>query len=89
MPNILNQDEIDSLLGAMERGGSTSRLERAKGLSRRIQLQAPQTHHQDQLRNFQSIHENFAREMASSIALFLRSQAELPRLHRQQLYSEF
>lgn len=92
MPNILNQDEIDSLLGAMERG-EIDKLEAKESRTLKIaeyNFRRPNLITKDQLRNFQSIHENFAREMASSIALFLRSQVEFNLVStEQQLYSEF
>jgi len=92
MPNILNQDEIDSLLGAMERG-EIDKLETQDGKGLRIaeyNFRRPNLITKDQLRNFQAIHENFAREMASSLALFLRSQVEFNLVStEQQLYSEF
>ena len=92
MPNILNQDEIDSLLGAMERG-EIDKLDPKESKSLKIaeyNFRRPNLITKDQLRNFQAIHENFAREMASSLALFLRSQVEFNLVStEQQLYSEF
>jgi flagellar motor switch protein FliM len=92
MPNILNQDEIDSLLGAMERG-EIDKVDDKDRKSLKIaeyNFRRPNLITKDQLRNFQAIHENFTREMASSLALFLRSQVEFNLVStEQQLYSEF
>jgi len=92
MPNILNQEEIDSLLGAMERG-EIDKVDDKEKRSLKISeynFRRPNLITKDQLRNFQSIHENFAREMVSSLALFLRSQVEFNLVStEQQLYSEF
>lgn len=93
MPNILNQDEIDSLLGAMERGEVENSPDSKKGQKLKIaeyNFRRPNLITKDQLRNFQTIHENFAREMLSALALFLRAQVEFTLVStEQQLYSEF
>lgn len=94
MPNILNQDEIDSLLGAMERGEIDKFVEESNPHRKRkiaeYNFKRPNLITKDQLRNFQTIHEAFAREMVSSLALFLRSQVEFNLVStEQQQYTEF
>ncbi len=92
MPNILNQDEIDSLLGAMERG-EIDEFAKAETPSLKINeynFRRPNLITKDQLRNFQTIHENFSREMISALALFLRTQVDFSLVStEQQQYNEF
>lgn len=93
MPNILNQDEIDSLLGAMQRGELDKFEEEIGKTNQQINdynFRRPNLITKDQLRNFQTIHENFAREMVSSFALFLRTGVEFNLVStEQQQYGEF
>ncbi len=92
MPNILNQDEIDSLLGAMERGEIDQFEEEDKGTHRinDYNFRRPNLITKDQLRNFQTIHETFAKDMVSTLALFLRTGVEFNLVStEQQQYSEF
>ncbi|OGV54792.1 MAG: flagellar motor switch protein FliM [Lentisphaerae bacterium GWF2_52_8] len=92
MPNILNQDEIDSLLGAMERG-EIDKAENKGSLSNNVHdynFRRPNLITKDQLRNFETVHETFSREMISTLALFLRTNVELSLVStEQQQYSEF
>jgi flagellar motor switch protein FliM len=92
MPNILNQDEIDSLLNAMERG-ELEKFEGGEKEDLRIHeynFRRPNLITKDQLRNFQTIHETFTKEMVSSLALFLRTGVEFTLVStEQQVYGEF
>lgn len=91
MANILNQDEINSLLGAMERGkidGVESPPEEI--VIAEYDFHRPNLVTKDQLRSFQDIHETFAREMVSSLSLFLRTGVEFELVStEQQQYGEF
>lgn len=93
MANILNQDEIDSLLGAMERG-EVDELEDKKDVDdskiKEYNFRRPSLITKEKLRGLTNIHENFAREMAASLALFLRTSVEFNLVStEQQQYSEF
>ncbi|OGV39463.1 MAG: flagellar motor switch protein FliM [Lentisphaerae bacterium GWF2_45_14] len=92
MPNILNQDEIDSLLGAMERG-EIDQFASEKKEERFVSdynFRRPNLITKDQLRNFQTIHETFAKEMVSNLALYLRTGVEFNLVStEQQQYGEF
>ena len=91
MANILNQDEINSLLGAMERGkidGVEQTPEEIKVSE--YNFRRPNLVTKDQLRSFQDIHETFAREMVSGLSLFLRTGVEFELVStEQQQYGEF
>lgn len=92
MPNILNQDEIDSLLGAMERGEIDQFTEEKKEerFIADYNFRRPNLITKDQLRNFQTIHETFAKEMVSNLALYLRTGVEFNLVStEQQQYGEF
>jgi flagellar motor switch protein FliM len=92
MPNILNQDEIDSLLGAMERGeiDQFDDEEKEELSINDYNFRRPNLITKDQLRNFQTIHETFAKEMVSALALFLRTGVEFNLVStEQQQYGEF
>lgn len=93
MANILNQDEIDSLLGAMERGEIEENEEDKSSDDIRIKdynFRRPSLITKDQLRSFTNIHENFAREMVAATALFMRTNVEFSLVSsEQQQYSEF
>jgi flagellar motor switch protein FliM len=92
MPNILNQDEIDSLLGAMERGEIDEAVGEDTGdlHIKDYNFRRPNLITKDQLRNFQAIHETFSREMVSALALFLRTGVEFNLVStEQQQYGEF
>jgi flagellar motor switch protein FliM len=91
MPNILNQDEIDSLLTAMDEGevvegdGDLGDLNISEYNFRRPNLVT-----KDQLRSFTNIHETFGNEMASSIALMLKTNVDFGLVStEQQQYGEF
>ncbi|MDD3119470.1 MAG: flagellar motor switch protein FliM [Victivallales bacterium] len=90
MANILNQDEINSLLGAMERG-KLDGVESGDGVKvTEYNFRRPNLVTKDQLRSFQDIHTNFAREMISGLSLFLRTGVEFELINtEQQQYGEF
>lgn len=93
MANVLNQDEINSLLGAMD-AGTLDNIDNQGGKKdndiEEYDFRRPNLITKDQLRNFQDIHEGFAREMISSLSLFLRTGVEFELVAtEQQQYGEF
>jgi len=93
MPNILSQDEIDSLLGAMERGeiDESAVKEQVGSLSiADYNFRRPNLITKEQLRNFNTVHETLAKEMESALALMLRNSTEFSLVStEQQQYGEF
>ncbi len=92
MANVLNQDEINSLLGAMEEGIDLDAPppEEDESSISVYDFHRPNLITKDQLRSFQDIHEGFAREMVSSLSLFMRTGVEFSLVStEQQQYSEF
>ena len=97
--NILNQDEINSLLGALERGKlddvqeqqqPTQAVQREELTVAEYNFRRPNLITKDQLRSFQDIHEAFAREIGASLSLFLRTGVEFELVStEQQQYGEF
>lgn len=97
--SILNQDEINSLLGALDRGSSKPEeseipLPQATPKSDTVvseyNFRRPNLITKDQLRSFQDIHEAFAREVNSGLSLFLRTGVEFELVStEQQQYGEF
>ena len=92
MPNILNQDEIDSLMGAME-NGELDELENEDTSSLKMKeynFRRPNLITKDQLRNFETIHETFSKEMTSALALMMRTNTNFNLVStEQQQYGEF
>ncbi len=93
MPNILNQDEIDSLMGAME-NGELDELENEENSSslkmKEYNFRRPNLITKDQLRNFETIHETFSKEMTSALALMMRTNTNFNLVStEQQQYGEF
>ncbi len=92
MPNILNQDEIDSLMGAME-SGELDEQENEDTSSQKMKeynFRRPNLITKDQLRNFETIHETFSKEMSSALALMMRINTEFSLVStEQQQYGEF
>lgn len=95
--NILNQDEINSLLGALERGKGEEPESSPQPAAAKEELtvseynfRRPNLITKDQLRSFQDIHEAFAREVNSGLSLFLRTGVEFELVStEQQQYGEF
>ena len=81
MSNILSQDEIDELLGAMERGEIDLENEGGEGSgSKRIEnynFRRPNLISREKLRGFNSMHEQLARQMQTSLQLLMRSKVEV------------
>ncbi len=92
MANILNQNEIDSLIGAIDSGDFEEGSEEAKGKQEIVQynFKRPNLLTKEQLRNFEGIHENLAKELSAAMALMLRNNSEFSLVStEQQQYNEF
>ncbi len=92
MPNILNQDEIDSLMGAMEDGKLDEFAEEANSNSKinDYNFMKPNLITKDQLQSFENVHESFSKELSAAIALMLRTNSDVSLVStEQQQYSEF
>ncbi len=92
MANILNQNEIDSLIGAIDNGDFEEEgNETASGQDiSKYNFKRPNLLTKDQLRNFEGIHENLAKELSAGMALMLRHNSELSLVStEQQQYNEF
>lgn len=94
MPNILSQEEVDALLGALERGESVEESGEPSGREKKVakyDFRRPdRSYFRDQLRFFQSIHETFAQQYASALSVYLRSIVEIDPLSTdQRTYGEY
>lgn len=95
MAKILSQDEVDALMGAMERGDLAGDEEADKNTATKetvlgYNFRRPNLITKDQLRGFTNLHEDFARELQANLAILLRTNVEVSMVSaEQQLYSEF
>ncbi|MCM8525943.1 MAG: flagellar motor switch protein FliM [Lentisphaeraceae bacterium] len=79
MANILSQDEIDDLLGAMERGELVDEVEDDSN-KRKIEsfnFRRPNLIAGDKLRGFNAMHDQFIRKIQGSLTLLMRANIEL------------
>lgn len=96
MAKILSQDEVDALMGAMDRGdlpaegeGQTSAADAGPTVLG-YDFRRPNLITREQLRGFTTIHEDFARELQSNLAIMLRTNVGISLVScEQQLYREF
>lgn len=95
MANILSQNEVDELLGAVERGDAIGEGENGEGgqgaqTVEEYNFRRPNLITRDQLRGFTNIHDEFSRELQSSLSIFLRTNVSLNLVSAdQQQYNEF
>jgi len=95
MANILSQDEVDALLGAVERGEVFSEEEEeeeeySSDMVTEYNFRRPNLVTKDQLRGFTNLHSDFAREFQSMLSIFLRTNVNINLVSaEQQQYSEF
>ena len=102
MANILSQDEIDALMGAVEdeeeAGEDASAGDSASSpgdeKERKVTLydfrRPNRSFFREQLRIFESIHDGFARQYGASLAAYLRSMVEIEIVSADQLsYGEY
>lgn len=79
MANILSQDEIDDLLGAMERGELIDEVEEdsSKLKIESFNFRRPNLIAGDKLRGFNAMHDQFIRKIQGSLTLLMRANIEL------------
>ena len=101
MSEILDQNEIDALLAAVETGEVVEEEKRAPIFSRRrrdfenveirrYDFKRPERVSKDQMRSLQTLHEGFARNFGAALSGFLRTIVEFKVASCEQMtYSEF
>ena len=101
MANILSQDEIDALMGAVEDDGEVGTESPADSVppssedkDRKVTLydfrRPNRSFFREQLRIIESIHEGFARQYGASLDAYLRSMVEIEIVSADQLsYGEY
>ena len=79
MANILSQDEIDDLLGAMERGELVEEVEddNSKKKIEGFNFRRPNLIAGDKLRGFNSMHDQFIRKIQGSLTLLMRANVDV------------
>ncbi len=93
MADILSQEEIDSLLNALQSGAVDAEDIKEKESDKKISLynfKRPNKFSKDQLKTIQFIHENFARLVSTMLSGKLRTRANIKVASVEQLtYDEF
>ena len=94
MANILSQDEIDALLGAMERGELVDEDEESsEGKSSKVEaynFRRPNLISREKLRGFNSMHDQFLRQFQQNLSLLMRTNVEVNIVSIDQIiYQEF
>ncbi len=97
MSDVLSQNEVESLLAALEPGAAqSSSAEPAKRSGGGLQsisvydFKRPERVSKEQMRAFQALHEGFSREFGASLSSLMRSIVEVKLISVDQLtYSEF
>ena len=99
MAEVLSQNEVESLLSAIDPQGDSSggsggqKSFRSNGAGGQISVydfKRPERVSKEQMRGFQALHEGFSREFGASLSAMLRSIVEVKLISVDQLtYSEF
>jgi flagellar motor switch protein FliM len=97
MADVLDQNEVDALLAAVEGGQIAEQPANVARKALRPQKEAhaydfkrPERVSKDQMRSLESLHESFSRNMGASLSSFLRTIVEVRVATVEQLtYSEF
>ncbi len=93
MADILSQEEIDSLLNALQTGAVDAEEMKEKESDKKISLynfKRPNKFSKDQLKTLQFIHENFARLVSTMLSGKLRTRVNIKVAFVEQLtYDEF
>lgn len=97
MADVLDQNEVDALLAAVDAGNGDERIDvsrPAPGSAMReahaYDFKRPERVSKDQMRSLESLHESFARNLGASLSSFLRTIVEVRVATIEQLtYSEF
>ena len=92
MANILSQDEIDDLLGAMERGELIDEVEEEKNkkVIESFNFRRPNLIAGDKLRSFNAMHEQLVRKIQGSLTLLMRTNLDVSIASTDQIiFQEF
>jgi len=93
MPDVLDQNEIDALLSAVEEGELPDPVKDEEEASAGIAIydfKRPERVSKDQLRTLGAMHEGFARNLAAALSGFMRTIVEVRLASVEQItYSEF
>ena len=93
--NILSQEEVDALMGAVERGELIQQDEDSASSELESQVleynfRRPNLITKDELRMLNTLHENFTRELQSSLSLLMRANCDIKLVSTDQhQYHEF
>ena len=89
MAKILNQDEIDALLGATSSAAGT-RPARGGDTAVRYDFRRPDRASREQIRSLHLLHDRFARNLGTSLSAYLRTVTEVGIVSVEQFtYAEF
>lgn len=93
MPDVLSQNEIDTLLSALSTGEVKAEDVRNEESKRRVKVydfRRPDKYSKDQLRTIEFMHENYARLLSTALATYLRTIVDVHLISVQQMtYGEF
>ena len=94
MADVLSQNEVESLLSALDSGPtsqpSASKQQKGRGSISVYDFKRPERVSKEQMRAFQALHDGFSRELGAALSSMLRSIVEVKLISVDQLtYSEF
>ncbi len=90
MADVLNQAEIDKLLGALASGEVSSPPENTEKAVKPYNFRRPNKFNRDQMRAVQMLHESFARYLTSTLSTMTRSMVSVEISNVEQVpYEEF
>lgn len=95
MADVLSQNEVESLLSALDSGpqaqtSAPSKQQRNRGAISVYDFKRPERVSKEQMQAFRSLHDGFSRELGAELSSMLRSIVEVKLISVDQLtYSEF
>lgn len=90
MVDVLNQAEIDKLLGALASGDVSNTPEKTDKAVKTYNFRRPNKFNRDQIRAVQMLHESFARYLTSTLSTMTRSMVSVEISNVEQVpYEEF
>ena len=90
MADVLNQAEIDKLLGSLASGEVSSAPDKAEKHVKTYNFRRPNKFNRDQFRAVQMLHESFARHLTSTLSTMTRSMVSVEISNVEQVpYEEF
>lgn len=90
MADVLNQAEIDKLLGALASGEVSASPEKTEKAVKTYNFRRPNKFNRDQIRAVQMLHESFARYLTSALSTMTRSMVSVEVANVEQVpYEEF